>query len=282
MDDLSSGKESNLADALAAGATLHTADIRDGDAMRELFASVKPEVVFHLAAQIDVRVSVGRSGLRRAHERRGDGQPARDGPPERRAPLRVRLHRRRDLRRDRRHAHARGHRGAPDGAVRHEQAVRRAVPRALRAPARHVDRGAALRQRLRAPPGRARRGGRHRDLLRAAAPRRGPAGLRRRRADPRLHLRRRPRRGDRHRGRGRRHRRDQPRHRGGDLRAARGRAAAVARGRDLADRLPARRVWARSSARSSHAGRAREVLGWSAATRIDEGLRLTWEASADA
>ena len=30
------------------------------------------------------------------------------------------------------------------------------------------------------------------------------------------------------------------------------------------------------------AGRARELLGWSAATRIDEGLRLTWEASADA
>ena len=58
VDDLSSGKESNLADALAAGATLHTADIRDGDAMRDLFASVQPEVVFHLAAQIDVRVSV--------------------------------------------------------------------------------------------------------------------------------------------------------------------------------------------------------------------------------
>jgi UDP-glucose 4-epimerase len=58
VDDLSSGKESNLADALAAGATLHTADIRDGDAMRDLFASVQPEVVFRLAAQIDVRVSV--------------------------------------------------------------------------------------------------------------------------------------------------------------------------------------------------------------------------------
>ena len=58
VDDLSSGKESNLEAALAAGATLHTADIRDGDAMRDLFAGVKPEVVFHLAAQIDVRVSV--------------------------------------------------------------------------------------------------------------------------------------------------------------------------------------------------------------------------------
>jgi UDP-glucose 4-epimerase len=58
VDDLSSGKESNLSGALAAGATLHQADIRDGDAMRELLASVQPEVVFHLAAQIDVRVSV--------------------------------------------------------------------------------------------------------------------------------------------------------------------------------------------------------------------------------
>ena len=58
VDDLSSGKESNLEAALAAGAKLHTADIRDGDAMRELFGGVKPEVVFHLAAQIDVRVSV--------------------------------------------------------------------------------------------------------------------------------------------------------------------------------------------------------------------------------
>jgi len=58
VDDLSSGKESNLSGALAAGATLHQADIREGDAMRELLAGVRPEVVFHLAAQIDVRVSV--------------------------------------------------------------------------------------------------------------------------------------------------------------------------------------------------------------------------------
>jgi nucleoside-diphosphate-sugar epimerase len=28
--------------------------------------------------------------------------------------------------------------------------------------------------------------------------------------------------------------------------------------------------------------RARELLGWTAATRIDEGLRLTWEASGSA
>jgi UDP-glucose 4-epimerase len=58
IDDLSSGKESNLAGALEAGARLHKGDIRDGDAVRELIASAKPEAIFHLAAQIDVRVSV--------------------------------------------------------------------------------------------------------------------------------------------------------------------------------------------------------------------------------
>ncbi len=58
VDDLSSGKESNHAGALQAGARLHRGDIRDGAAMRELVASTTPEAIFHLAAQIDVRVSV--------------------------------------------------------------------------------------------------------------------------------------------------------------------------------------------------------------------------------
>jgi UDP-glucose 4-epimerase len=58
VDNLSSGKEANLRDALSAGATLHVADIRDGDAMRELFAEARPELVFHLAAQADVRKSI--------------------------------------------------------------------------------------------------------------------------------------------------------------------------------------------------------------------------------
>ncbi|HVW17196.1 MAG TPA: NAD-dependent epimerase/dehydratase family protein [Solirubrobacteraceae bacterium] len=58
IDDLSSGRESNLAGALAAGAALHRADVRDGAAMRELVAAQAPDVVFHLAAQIDVRVSL--------------------------------------------------------------------------------------------------------------------------------------------------------------------------------------------------------------------------------
>src|SRR3954447_9594145 len=53
LDDLSKGKRENV----AAGAELHVADIRDPDAV---FDTVKPEVVFHLAAQADVRVSVER------------------------------------------------------------------------------------------------------------------------------------------------------------------------------------------------------------------------------
>jgi len=54
LDDLSRGNRENVAD----GARLHVGDIRrDADA---LFADVQPDVCFHLAAQIDVRVSVER------------------------------------------------------------------------------------------------------------------------------------------------------------------------------------------------------------------------------
>jgi UDP-glucose 4-epimerase len=58
VDDLSTGKRENIEQALAAGARLVEADIRDGQAMIELLGEVRPEVVFHLAAQIDVRKSV--------------------------------------------------------------------------------------------------------------------------------------------------------------------------------------------------------------------------------
>jgi UDP-glucose 4-epimerase len=58
VDDLSTGRRQNLDAALEAGASLFERDIRDGSAMAELAREVKPEVVFHLAAQIDVRHSV--------------------------------------------------------------------------------------------------------------------------------------------------------------------------------------------------------------------------------
>ena len=63
IDNLTTGKRENLAPSLAAGARLVEADIRDGAALRDLFGEVKPEVVFHFAAQIDVRKSVADTPL---------------------------------------------------------------------------------------------------------------------------------------------------------------------------------------------------------------------------
>jgi len=62
VDDLSSGSLANLADARADRThrlTFHQVDIRD-PAVVELISRRRPEVVFHLAAQADVRVSVAR------------------------------------------------------------------------------------------------------------------------------------------------------------------------------------------------------------------------------
>ncbi|HEX6153865.1 MAG TPA: NAD-dependent epimerase/dehydratase family protein, partial [Solirubrobacterales bacterium] len=58
VDDLSTGRRPNLDGALAAGAELAELDIRDGEALSRLTGEKAPEVVFHLAAQIDVRKSL--------------------------------------------------------------------------------------------------------------------------------------------------------------------------------------------------------------------------------
>jgi UDP-glucose 4-epimerase len=58
LDDLSTGQRENLEPALAAGARLDEADITDPGAVARCIEERKPEVVFHLAAQIDVRRSV--------------------------------------------------------------------------------------------------------------------------------------------------------------------------------------------------------------------------------
>ncbi|MGH2892894.1 MAG: NAD-dependent epimerase/dehydratase family protein, partial [Solirubrobacteraceae bacterium] len=60
IDTLVTGKRENLADALQSGATLEVIDVRDADATAGVFEVARPEVVFHLAAQIDVRHSVDR------------------------------------------------------------------------------------------------------------------------------------------------------------------------------------------------------------------------------
>ena len=62
IDDLSTGSLANLASARRAGDrafSFHQADIRSPE-IAELVARRRPEVVFHLAAQADVRVSVAR------------------------------------------------------------------------------------------------------------------------------------------------------------------------------------------------------------------------------
>ena len=58
VDDLSSGREANLAAALAGGARLERADIRDDVGLAAIVAAAEPAVVFHLAAQVDVRRSL--------------------------------------------------------------------------------------------------------------------------------------------------------------------------------------------------------------------------------
>jgi UDP-glucose 4-epimerase len=58
IDDLSTGKRENLTGALARGADLHVLDIRDGAQLREAIAGARPDIVFHLAAQMDVRKSI--------------------------------------------------------------------------------------------------------------------------------------------------------------------------------------------------------------------------------
>jgi UDP-glucose 4-epimerase len=58
VDDLSSGRERNIENAISLGARLERADIRDGERMKELFAEARPDIVFHLAAQMDVRRSI--------------------------------------------------------------------------------------------------------------------------------------------------------------------------------------------------------------------------------
>jgi UDP-glucose 4-epimerase len=58
IDNLATGKRENLEHALANGAELIELDVRDAEAVAAAVERVGPEVIFHLAAQIDVRKSV--------------------------------------------------------------------------------------------------------------------------------------------------------------------------------------------------------------------------------
>ncbi len=58
VDNFSTGREVNVEQAIANGADLRRADILEPLELEDAFAVAKPEVVFHLAAQIDVRKSL--------------------------------------------------------------------------------------------------------------------------------------------------------------------------------------------------------------------------------
>jgi UDP-glucose 4-epimerase len=58
VDDLSTGRMSNLEPGLSNGAELVEMDIRDRDGLVGLAAEKRPKAIFHLAAQIDVRKSL--------------------------------------------------------------------------------------------------------------------------------------------------------------------------------------------------------------------------------
>jgi UDP-glucose 4-epimerase len=62
VDDLSTGRESNLEAAQRNGAELVRADIREAERLEQIVADARPETIFHFAAQIDVRRSVGEPG----------------------------------------------------------------------------------------------------------------------------------------------------------------------------------------------------------------------------
>ena len=58
VDNLATGRLENLDGARRRGIAFHEDDITDSERMRKVFAGSRPDIVFHLAAQIDVRKSI--------------------------------------------------------------------------------------------------------------------------------------------------------------------------------------------------------------------------------
>jgi UDP-glucose 4-epimerase len=58
VDDLSTGRRKNVDGAIARGAGFDEVDIRDAERVKSVVTGARPDIVFHLAAQIDVRKSI--------------------------------------------------------------------------------------------------------------------------------------------------------------------------------------------------------------------------------
>src|SRR6476661_4340951 len=58
VDNLATGRLENLDGARRRGIAFHEADITDAERLRKVFAGARPDIVFHLAAQSDVRKSI--------------------------------------------------------------------------------------------------------------------------------------------------------------------------------------------------------------------------------
>ena len=221
LDDLSSGRRENLAGALEAGARLVEASVTDADAVAAAFAELRARARLPPRGP-DRRPRLGlRSRLRPRGQRRRHDQPARELARGRGRALRLRLHRRRDLRRGRgpRAAARRARRLPARRPLRAVEARRRGLPRrstaASTASTRSRCGSATSTVRARTRYGEAGVVAIFSSALLGGRP---AAGLRRRRADPRLRLRRRRRRCLPRRRRPRRRGRLQHRHRDRDER----------------------------------------------------------------
>ena len=179
VDDLSAGRPGRLHE----DAVLHKLSITAAGPLAALIGELRPELVCHLAAQIDVRASVAAPAADAAGQRRRHRERAGGGPGGRRAGA-VLLHRRRPVRQGRADPVAGGRAAAAGVALRGGQAVRGAVRRPVQPAARHRARRAAAVQRVRPPPGPGRGVGRHPDLLLAGPGRRAADHLRGRAGRP--------------------------------------------------------------------------------------------------
>ena len=247
--------------------SFHRLDVAS-PAVVDLITHRKPDVIFHLAAQMDVRVSVARpvfdatvniigslnvfegavaAGVKKVVFAGSGGTLY--GTPEQDPDQ--------------------GDVGAASRvAVRRRQEGRRRLPLLLPAAARPRVHGARARERVRPAPEPARRGRRRRDLLGQAARPRAADDLRRRRADPRLRLRRRRRRRVRARGREGRRAHDEHRHRHRDERAG-----------------ALRRRWRSSPASASRAEYQPARTGELQRSAVDPGraeIHLGWKPFTDA